>query len=114
MSLTLPAPLPAVTTATFEDVVLRSNRPVLVDFTAVWCPPCRWVAPILEELAAEQAGRLVVVKLDVDEQPEVAMRYQVMSFPSLLLFVDGDERLRLIGAHSKRRILDELRGALAG
>jgi thioredoxin 1 len=110
MSLTSPSPLPlpAVTTATFEDAVLRSTRPVLVEFTAAWCPPCRWIAPILEELAVEEAGRLTVVQLDVDQQPALARRYRVMSFPSLLLFVDGDERLRLIGAHPKRRILDEL------
>jgi thioredoxin len=104
---------PAVTTAAFDHQVLGSPRPVLVDFTADWCPPCRQIAPVLAELAVEQAHRLRVVQVDVDQQPELARRYGVMSFPSLLLFVDGVERLRLVGARSKRRLLDELGPMLA-
>jgi thioredoxin 1 len=101
-------PAAAVTAATFDDVVLRSTRPVLVDFTAAWCPPCSRLAPIVAELAIEQADRLKVVAVDVDEQPDLVRRYRVMGTPSLLLFVDGDERLRLLGAHPKRRILQEV------
>jgi thioredoxin 1 len=106
--MSLATPAPAVTAATFDDVVLRSPKPVLVDFTAQWCPPCHHLDPIIAELAAEQAERLSVVTVDVDEQPELANRYGVMSLPSLLLFVAGDERTRLIGAHPKRRILQEV------
>jgi thioredoxin 1 len=98
----------AVTDATFERDVLQSPTPVLVDFWAEWCGPCKMVAPVLDEIAKEHQGKLEVVKLNVDENPEVSMRYGVMSIPTLALFVGGVEKKRLIGAMPKRNILSEL------
>lgn len=98
----------AVTDATFERDVLQSPTPVLVDFWAEWCGPCKMIAPVLDEIAKEHQGKLEVVKLNVDENPEVSMRYGVMSIPTLALFVGGVEKKRLIGAMPKRNILSEL------
>jgi len=98
----------AVTDATFEQDVLQSPTPVLVDFWAEWCGPCKMVAPVLDEIGKENQGKLEVVKLNVDENPEVSMRYGVMSIPTLALFVGGIEKKRLIGAMPKRNILAEL------
>ncbi len=98
----------AVTDATFERDVLQSPTPVLVDFWAEWCGPCKMVAPVLDEIGKEHQGKLEVVKLNVDDNPEVSMRYGVMSIPTLALFVGGVEKKRLIGAMPKRNILSEL------
>jgi thioredoxin 1 len=98
----------AVTDATFEQDVLQSPTPVLVDFWAEWCGPCKMVAPVLDEIGKEHQGKIEVVKLNVDENPEVSMRYGVMSIPTLALFVGGVEKKRLIGAMPKRNILSEL------
>ena len=98
----------AVTDATFESQVLQSETPVLVDFWAEWCQPCRKVQPLLEEIAKELGDRVEIVKLNVDENPDVAMRYGVMSIPTLALFVGGVEKKRLIGAMPKRNIVSEL------
>ena len=76
--------------ATFAADVLASGTPVLVEFTATWCPPCRMIAPVLDRIAAEQAGRLRVLALDVDENPETTRRYGVMGMPTMALFVDGE------------------------
>jgi thioredoxin 1 len=97
-----------VTEATFDRDVLRARLPVLVDFWAEWCPPCRLVGPVVEQIAAEQAGRLLVAKVDADENPGLVRRYGTLSLPGLLVFVGGIEQGRIVGARPKRAILDEL------
>jgi thioredoxin len=97
-----------VTEATFDGAVLRARLPVLVDFWAEWCPPCRQVSPIVEDIATEQAGKLLVAKVNADENPGLVRRYGTLSLPSLLVFVDGVEKARIVGAMPKRRLLTEL------
>ena len=103
-----------VTEATFDRDVLQARLPVLVDFWAGWCPPCRWLDPVVEEIAAEQAGRLLVAKVDADENPGLVRRYGTLSLPSLLVFVGGVERARIVGARPKGRLLAELAEFLPG
>lgn len=93
---------------TFETEVLQAQQPVLVDYWAEWCGPCKMIAPILSEIATEQTGHLTVAKLNVDENPDIAMRYNVMSIPTLLVFDGGEVRKRLVGAKGKSQILQEL------
>lgn len=95
----------------FADLI-AGDTPVLVDFWAEWCHPCRLVAPILEEIAAEHAGAITIAKLDVDENPETARRYEVMSIPTLILFSGGAEQKRIVGARPKAQLLSELSGVL--
>jgi len=90
-----------LTDASFETSVLKSDKPVLVDFWAVWCGPCRQVAPIVEALAAKWGEKAVVAKLNVDDVPSVAERYQVMSIPTLMLFKNGQVVERIVGAASQ-------------
>jgi thioredoxin 1 len=100
--------LPLTTDATFADDVLASPVPVLVDFTADWCPPCRMVEPVLQQIATDEAGRLAVVSLDVDTNPQVTARYGVMSMPTLALFVNGEMVTRSVGARPRTVILRDL------
>jgi thioredoxin 1 len=103
----------AVADATFEAEVLGASGPILVDFWASWCPPCRMLSPIVEEIAAEQAGRLTVAKIDVDANPLTAHRYEVMSLPTLILFEGGREVERVVGYLPKARLMERVRPHLA-
>jgi thioredoxin 1 len=102
-----------VTDQDFQRQVLGSDLPVLVDFWAEWCGPCHLVAPVVEEIAAEQAGKLRVAKLNVDDNPATARQWGVMSIPTLVLFSGGQERGRVIGARGKQDIVRRLLGGLA-
>jgi thioredoxin 1 len=104
--------LPDVTDADFQNEVLESDKPVLVDFWAPWCGPCRVVHPILEEISAERSNELRIVSLNVDENQQTAVRYQVLSIPTLILFRDGAEAKRVVGALPKKRLEAELEPAL--
>jgi thioredoxin 1 len=101
------------TDATFAADVLSSATPVLVDFTAAWCPPCRMVAPVLEQIAADEAPRVKVVSLDVDANPETTRRYGVMSMPTLALFVGGEVVSQTVGARPRAAIMREIEPHLA-
>ncbi|MGI5352295.1 thioredoxin [Streptomyces sp. CA-250714] len=105
---TTAAHLREVTDATFAEEVLRSDIPVLVDFTAEWCPPCRMVAPVLAQLAEERAGTLKIVSLDVDRNPETQAAYGVLSMPTLILFRAGEPARSVVGAQPKRRLVEQL------
>ncbi|MHA3024856.1 thioredoxin [Mycobacterium sp. BMJ-28] len=98
----------AVTDASFKQDVLSSSTPVLVDFWATWCGPCKMVAPVLEEIAKEKTGDLRVVKLDVDANPETARDFQVVSIPTLILFKGGEPVKRIVGAKGKAALLRDL------
>ncbi len=98
----------AVSDESFADTVLKSPTPVLVDFWATWCGPCKMVAPVLEEIAAEKAGSLTVVKIDVDANPATARDYQVVSIPTLILFKNGEPVKRIVGAKGKAALLREI------
>jgi thioredoxin 1 len=97
-----------VTDQDFETKVLRSDRPVLVDFWADWCVPCHMVSPVVEEIAQESDEKLSVAKLNVDDNPETARRFGVMSIPTLIVFKDGEEKARVVGARGKEAILREI------
>lgn len=101
-----------LTDVNFNEEVKGSSEPFLVDFWAEWCGPCHLIAPFLEELATEQAGRLRVGKLNVDDAPDTARQFQVMSIPTLILFKDGEPQTRLVGARGKGQLLEELQAFL--
>ena len=94
--------------STFDEVVRSSDKPILVDFWAEWCGPCKTIAPILEELAVEQADKFAIAKLDVDANVATATKFAVMSIPTLLLFKDGEVVARLVGAKPKGALLQEI------
>ena len=97
----------AVTTATFDEEVLKSEKPVIVDFWAEWCGPCHAIAPVLDQIAQER-GELKVVKLNIDEQPAIAQRYGVMSIPTLILFKEGEPQAAAVGAMPKSMLEERL------
>ena len=100
--------LPETTDATFAADVLHADRPVLVEFTADWCPPCRMIAPVLAQIARDETDRLKVVALDVDANPETTRRYGVLGMPTLILFVEGQVVSQTVGARPRAAILREL------
>jgi len=98
--------------ATFEQDVLQSDKPVLVDFTATWCGPCRMIAPIIEELSHEYEGKVVIGKLDVDENPMVSMNFGIRSVPTLMIFKNGEMVDMTLGAVGKHVLVQKLNAAL--
>ena len=97
-----------LTDATFDENVKGSDVPVLVDFWAEWCGPCKMITPVLEEIAEEQEGKVRIAKLNIDDNLDVTRRFDVMSIPTLILFKDGEPTARLIGAKPKGALLEEL------
>ncbi len=102
----------AVTDSTFDEVVLKSANPVLVDFWATWCRPCQMVAPILEELTQEYAGKLTIAKLDVDQNQQTAAKFRVMSIPTMIIFKGGKPVANIVGFKPKDKLKQELDAAL--
>ena len=97
-----------LTDATFDEEIGAADEPVIVDFWAEWCGPCKMIAPILEEIAGEQTGKVRVAKLNVDDNPNAARRFDVMSIPTLIVFQDGQPVKRMVGAKGKGQLLQEL------
>ena len=102
------ANISTLTDSTFDESIASASEPVVVDFWAEWCGPCKMIAPILDEIANEYAGKINIAKLNVDENPETARRYDVMSIPTLIVFKDGLPQKRLVGAKGKGQLLAEL------
>ena len=107
------ADLLAVSDDSFEQEVLQSGTPVLIDFWAPWCGPCRAIAPVVEELAREYAGRLKVVKMNVDENPKTPTRYGVRGIPNLILFQGGAVKQQIVGAVPKAQLVKAIDGVVA-
>jgi thioredoxin 1 len=97
-----------LTDATFDEHVKASDVPVLVDFWAEWCGPCKMISPVLEEIAQEHEGKIRIGKLNIDDNLDVTRRFDVMSIPTLILFKDGEPQVRLIGAKPKGQLLEEI------
>jgi len=104
---------PGLTDATFDELIAGSALPVVVEFGADWCPPCKVLAPVLDEIAAEHHDRLVLYAIDSDDHPELVARFAVASVPTTLLFEDGALVKRLVGARGKRQLLEELADVLS-
>ena len=102
----------AIDDSSFDQVVLQAKTPVLVDFWAAWCPPCRMVAPIVDELAEEYSGRITFTKVDVDQNPKIATRYGIMSIPTLLIFKKGEPVSNIVGYRPKEELKRSLDAAL--
>ncbi len=102
-----------LTEQNFDEEIKGSDVPVLVDFWAEWCGPCKMIAPVLDDIAKDHPGKLRIAKLNIDEQLELSRRFDVMSIPTLILFKDGEAQLRIIGAKGKGQLLQELRPFLA-
>ena len=98
----------AVTDETFEAEVLKNSKPVIVDYWAEWCGPCRMIAPVLEEIASEHADKIDVVKLNVDDNPTIAQRYGIMNIPTMSVFQNGQVVKEIVGARPKSALLSEL------
>lgn len=97
-----------LTESTFDEQIGAAEEVVLVDFWAEWCGPCKMIAPILEEIAVEHAGKVTIAKVNVDENPDLARRFDVMSIPTLIVFKDGEPQKRMIGAKGKGQLVEEL------
>ena len=104
----LMAAIAELTDATFDEELSQADVPVLVDFWAEWCGPCKMVAPILDEIAEDNAGRIRVGKVNIDENLELARRFDVMSIPTMILFKEGEPQVRIVGAKGKGQLLQEL------
>jgi thioredoxin 1 len=104
----------AITESDFDEVVLQSDVPVLVDFWAEWCGPCKALAPKITELAGEYAGKAKIGKINIDENPNLASRWGVSAIPTLLIYKDGDVKERIVGLRAKKELADALDGVLAG
>jgi len=102
-----------VTQSSFDTDVIGSSEPVLVDFWAEWCGPCRMIAPALEEISTEMAGKVTVAKLNIDENPDIAVKYGVRSIPTLMIFRDGKPAAVQVGANAKGKIVARLNNAIA-
>lgn len=97
-----------LTVDSFDEAISSASEPMIVDFWAEWCGPCKMISPVLDEIAAENAGKLTIGKVNVDENPDLARRFEVMSIPTLIVFKDGEPIKRLVGAKNKAGLLEDL------